>query len=116
MNESNLIPQAHRLTVEEQSRGGRASGEARRKLKKLREYLEIALDKGTDFEGEAMNNAEAITVALINKAKSGDVRAYQTIRDGLGEKPAEHIVTEPSIPPERYAEVEALLFGGNDDE
>lgn len=116
MNESNLIPQAHRLTVEEQSRGGRASGEARRKLKKLREYLEIALDKGTDFEGEAMNNAEAITVALINKAKSGDVRAYQTIRDGLGEKPAEHIVSEPSISPERYAEVEALLFGGVDDE
>ena len=111
MNESNLIPQAHRLTVEEQSRGGRASGEARRKLKKLREYLEIALDKGTDFEGEAMNNAEAITVALINKAKSGDVRAYQTIRDGLGEKPAERIEAVPEISEEARREVEAALFG-----
>ena len=116
MNPENLIPQAHRLTVEEQSRGGRASGEARRKLKKLREYLEIALDKDTDFEGEAMSNAEAITVALIRKAKSGDVRAYQTIRDGLGEKPVEHIVSEPTISRETYAEVERLLLGGNDDE
>lgn len=109
MNESNLIPQAHRLTVEEQSRGGRASGEARRKLKKLREYLEIALDKGTDFEGEAMNNAEAITVALINKAKSGDVRAYQTIRDGLGEKPADTVRVEEQIPQSTYDEISRLL-------
>lgn len=109
MNESNLIPQAHRLTVEEQSRGGRASGEARRKLKKLREYLEIALDKGTDFEGEAMNNAEAITVALINKAKSGDVRAYQMIRDGLGEKPADTVRVEEQIPQSTYDEISRLL-------
>lgn len=116
MNPENLIPQAHRLTVEEQSRGGRASGEARRERRRLKEHLEVALEKDTDFDGEVMTNAEAITVALIRKAKSGDVRAYQTIRDGLGEKPAEHIVSEPSISPERYAEVEALLFGGCDDE
>lgn len=116
LNDENLRTLSPSEAREYGRRGGVRSGEVRRERKKLAEYLEIALDKGTDFEGEAMSNAEAITVALINKAKGGDVRAYQTIRDGLGEKPAEHIVTEPSIPPERYAEVEALLFGGNDDE
>lgn len=116
MNDENLRTLSPSEAREYGRRGGVRSGEVRRERKKLREYLEVALDKGTDFEGEAMSNAEAITVALINKAKGGDVRAYQTIRDGLGEKPAEHIVSEPSISPERYAEVEALLFGGIDDE
>ena len=116
MNDENLRTLSPSEAREYGRRGGVRSGEVRRERKKLREYLEVALDKGTDFEGEAMSNAEAITVALINKAKGGDVRAYQTIRGGLGEKPAEHIVSEPSISPERYAEVEALLFGGIDDE
>ena len=39
-NEQNLIPAAHKLTVEEASKGGKASGEARRKKREIREMLE----------------------------------------------------------------------------
>ncbi len=111
MNDENLRTLSPSEAREYGRRGGVRSGEVRRERKKLREYLEVALDKGTDFEGEAMSNAEAITVALINKAKSGDVRAYQTIRDGLGEKPAERIEAVPEISEEARREVEAALFG-----
>ena len=39
--EDNLIPQAHTLTVEELSRGGKKSVEARRKKKSMRELAKI---------------------------------------------------------------------------
>ena len=42
-NKENLIPQAHVLTVEEASKGGKNSGEARRRKKTLRETAEIML-------------------------------------------------------------------------
>ena len=39
--EDNLIPQAHTLTVDEQSAGGKKSGEARRRKKTMRELAVI---------------------------------------------------------------------------
>lgn len=109
MNDENLIPQAHRLTVDEQSRGGVRSGEVRRERRKLREHLEIGLDSDCDYEGERMSNAEAITCALIARARNGDVRAYQTIRDGLGERPADTVRVEERIPQSTYDEISRLL-------
>lgn len=119
MNESNLIPLSQRTKEERReiaTQGGIASGQSRRERKAMKEYLEAALVMDTDYRGESMSNAEAVTAALIRRARQGDVRAYTTIRDTLGEKPAEHIVSEPSISPERYAEIEALLMGGADNE
>ena len=114
MNDGNLIP-LNRRTKEERreiaTQGGIASGESRRERKRLREYLEAALVLDTDYRGEAMSNAEAVTAALIRKAKRGDVRAYCTIRDGLGEKPAERIEAVAPISEEARREVEDLLFG-----
>ena len=50
-NEKNLIPEAHKLTLEEQSAGGRASGEARAAKRDLRRALEALLEKDyTDKE------------------------------------------------------------------
>lgn len=69
------------------SKGGKASGKARRKKKELKQLLELALSqpcKDTDDD-----NYMAITVALIQKALSGDVRAYEAIRDTIGQKPTE---------------------------
>ena len=42
-NEQNLIKggAAHRLTVEEASKGGKASGEARRRKREIREIMEV---------------------------------------------------------------------------
>ena len=41
MNNENLKPQAHVLTVEEQSKGGKKSVKARREKKTLREMVEL---------------------------------------------------------------------------
>lgn len=55
--------------------------------KTLAELMKIALTLPNEESGE-INNI-AITNALINKAIKGDVSAYQTIRDTIGEKPTD---------------------------
>ena len=67
--------------------GGKKSGEKRREKKKLRELLEILLQRPA--EGGDGTNAEAMTVALFNKALAGDTKAFELIRDTIGEKPVE---------------------------
>lgn len=73
-------------------RGGVASGLARRKKRALREYLEARLE----IMCGDMSTAEAITAALVDKALSGDVRAYESIRDTLGQNPRQAVKTEIS--------------------
>lgn len=68
------------------SKGGKASGKARRKKRELKQLLELALSQPAK-DGD--DNYMAITVALIQKALSGDVRAYEAIRDTIGQKPTE---------------------------
>lgn len=86
-NEKNL----KRLTSEEArkngSKGGKKSVEVRRRKKLLKELLEEALEKET----RTGNMAVDITNALIKKAKKGNVKAYEVIRDTLGQKPVENV-------------------------
>lgn len=87
----NLRP-FNELTEDEQRelarKGGQASAEARRRKKELRELLEIALSQPSEIvEGE--DNYTAITAALVQKAIQGDTKAYEVIRDTLGQKPTE---------------------------
>ena len=60
-NEQNLVrgDEAHKLTAEEQSMGGKASGEARRQKRDLRLALEMLLEKDfTDKSGITASGAE----------------------------------------------------------
>lgn len=91
-NEQNLIPQAHKLTVEEQSQGGKASAEARRRKRDLRLALEALLEK--EFKGknnELLSGAEALAVKQFEKALKGDTKAFEVIRDTAGQKPVERV-------------------------
>ena len=86
-NNENLKPVRSKSEARERGKqGGINSGKARRKKKELKELLEIALSK-KNFFGE--DNYTGITVALIDKALTGDVKAYEVIRDTLGQKPTE---------------------------
>ncbi len=82
------------LTSEERraraSKAGKASVKARRRKKELKQLLEIALSQ-PQTENPSEDNYMGITVAIINKALQGDVRAYGMIRDTLGQKPEEKI-------------------------
>lgn len=87
-NENNLNPpiRSAREAREKGQKGGIASGEARRKKKTIRETLEMMLS-GQMPDGSTRR--DAIVVALMEKALSGDVRAFEAIRDSVGEKPTE---------------------------
>ena len=82
-------------------KGGKASVDARRRKKTMREALELLmyeteLNEQTkqmlEAEGisqEDFNHQMVITRSLIAKAEAGDVQAYNAICAMIGEKPAE---------------------------
>lgn len=69
-------------------KGGEKSGEARREKRALRETLQTLLSSDYDVDGKMCNGVEAVSVSLIKQALKGNVKAYEIIRDTLGEKPA----------------------------
>lgn len=105
-NEQNLIPQAHKLTVEEASKGGKASGEARRRERTLRNTLEKLLslpiqDEATrdfiralGFNDEELDNKTALNVSMYQEALKGNTKAFELIRDTIGEKPTDRLQIE----------------------
>lgn len=91
----NLINQSMR-TKEEQRRiaqmGGKASGEARRRKKTLRETLITLLNtENYEMDGKKVDGYVATALALIKKALKGDVPAITALRDTVGEKPREEL-------------------------
>ena len=91
-NEKNLKVPTSEEARENGRKGGIKSGEIRRERKLLKELLEEVLDTPT----KTGNFAIDITNALVKKAKKGNVKAYEVIRDTLGQKPVENINIENS--------------------
>ena len=110
-NEQNLRPGEYQLTLEEQKRGGIASGEARRRKRDIRRALEELLEKDyLDKNGRSLSGAEAIAVKQMEKALKGDTRAFEVVRDSAGQKPVEHIMVS-EVDPAIIDEVERLVLG-----
>ena len=81
-NENNLKPVRSESEAREKGKkGGLKSGEVRRERKLLKEELLLLLSTG--------KTQEKISVALIKKALKGDIRAFEIIRDTIGEKPTD---------------------------
>lgn len=90
-NTDNLKPMNKRTKAEQREiarKGGIASGKARREKKQLKEVLEILLSMPSD-DGITEDNWEAICMSMLNEAKSGNARAFEIIRDTIGQKPTE---------------------------
>lgn len=89
MNEDNLIP-FNKMTEEQQReiarKGGIASQKKRKERKTLKEELIMLL--------EMNDNNNKISTALLKKALNGDIQAFTTIRDTIGEKPTDKIEQE----------------------
>lgn len=98
MNEKNLIPNSKRTPSElreQTAKGGRKSGESRRRKKSMKQKLELLLslpaadnDK-EEFEAlgipkDEWDNEMVVLKALFLKAASGDVNAIREIRNLLG--------------------------------
>ena len=74
MNEKNLKPQAHQLTVEEARKGGKKSGAVRGFKAALKRHIT-----------ENPNDIMEIINNLFEAAKNGDIKALQIIIELNGE-------------------------------
>ena len=110
MNEKNLHPVRNRQEAQAKGkRGGVASGKARNERKALKEQLLLLLS-----EGDTQNN---LCLSLIEKAMKGDTRAFEVIRDTIGEKPADKtqntdtvlVAPTPEVDIEQIKRLNALL-------
>lgn len=110
-NPENLIPQSHKLTVEEQSRGGKASANARRQRRTLREIgdliggldiksekaKKIMMDAGLDDED--MINDVGMMFRLNLKAQSGDTKSIELLAKLRGQLKEQQQVEVAEIKP-----------------
>ena len=100
MNEQNLIPFTKRSESEVReinSKGGKKSGEVRRRKRNLKAAMKAVLslpvqdiDKwnaisALGVDPADIDNQTAIVCALMSKAMAGDVAAFKEIRSLLGE-------------------------------
>ena len=99
MNDENLHPiRTEKEARERGAKGGKASGEARRKKKAMKEYLALILEKELDenspsvkamqkaFGDKIDTQAGAVMAVLVNKALHGDLRAIEDILELSGEQ------------------------------
>lgn len=87
MNEQNLRPVKTKKEARERGRaGGIKSGEVRRAKRTLKEELILLLEKG--------DTQEKVSLAMIKEALEGNTRAFEVIRDTIGEKPTDKIEAE----------------------
>lgn len=107
--EDNLRPGEYKFTKEDNRKGGIKSGETRRRKRLLREALEALLEQEYHTsDGRTVAGDEAISIKLMQNALNGDNRAFEIIRDTIGQKPVDRVEVD-SIDPDRRAEIEALL-------
>lgn len=78
----NLIPEAHKLTVEDQSKGGIRSGEVRREKATFKKTLEMLLD---EKNAKGKTYRELITLGQIKSAIDGKAENFKAILALMGE-------------------------------
>lgn len=102
-------------------KGGIASAKSRREKKAMRETLEALLSmqmksgKAANVEeiksfstlkGKNISVQEAMSIAMIQKAIKGNVKAAEWVRDTAGQKPVENMNMNMNLP---------VFFDGEDD-
>lgn len=111
----NLIPQSKRTKAEQKkiaTKGGIASGRARREKKAMKEtlntLLSMTLEDGKSanidniksiaaLKGKNITVQEAILLKQLEKAIKGDTRAAEYIRDTSGNKAKEEIAVSGEV-------------------
>ena len=104
MNENNLKPVQSTEEAREKGRaGGIKSGEVRREKKLIKDQLKLLLSlplkdekakkqlQALGIDTENIDNQMAMVISMWNKAIKGDVQAFNSIRDTVGEKPVEKV-------------------------
>ena len=95
-NNENLKP-LNTISKEEakdiRRKGAYAAAEKKRQKRTMREMLNYLLEKEiTNKAGEKASTLEAISVSMIKQAMNGNVKAFEVIRDTIGEKAPDAVV------------------------
>lgn len=113
-NEQNLVPNSARTPTQRREnarKAGKASAQARKRKKDLREALEMLLEKDfKDRNGNVLSGTEVITAKLFEKASKGDVRAFETIRSTVGQDPVQKVMIA-EVDQSVIDEVESAVLG-----
>ena len=99
-NEQNLKPLTTKKAREIGKKGGIASGKKRRELKTLKEELLLLLAEG--------DTQQKISLAVIQKALQGDLKAFEVIRDTTGQRCVEKVEISQTID-ESVKEIEKYI-------
>lgn len=122
-NEENLIPftseQSRELAKKNGSKGGKASAEARKKRKAMKEQMEMLLNlplkdektraflESMGIDTASMDNQMALVVSTFQNAIRGDMKAVNIVREIIGERVQEISVTQ--VTDAKVKELEAYL-------
>ena len=123
-NEQNLVTLTPRQAREIGAKGGRASAEAKKRRKAMREQMETLLSlplsdqkikdrfKAMGIEADDMDNQMALVVSTFNKALKGDTSAINIVREMVGERVTEMKITTDTD--EKVNELENILQDMNE--
>lgn len=113
----------HAVDREMLSRAGRASAEAKKRRRLIREALRDILDAPIcgDVQGtteimyilssmgiDCPTTADAIALAATSKAIHGDIEAARFVRDSVGEKPSHTVELDVTDTPIEYMDLSQL--------
>lgn len=86
------------------AKGGRASGKARRDNRTLREIaLELMAAEASPEDikryglPEGVSNAVVMTAAALKKAREGDMKAFESLRDTAGQMPTKEVQVSAEV-------------------
>lgn len=116
MNDKNLVPQNKRTKSEQREiakMGAKASAEARRQKKTMREWLEVAMQAAMKDDGgqpimspddpnRELTRKECAMLKLAAKAAKGDLKAIELSAKLSGEAETK-VVVETATPAEKLA-------------
>lgn len=90
MNQASLdnLQSGHPFNEETARIAGQKSQEAQKKYRPLKEIVNECLDEDT---------VRQIMAALTQRAKDGDVRAWESLRDSSGQKPKEEVLMDNTV-------------------
>lgn len=129
-NIDNLIPQAHELTLEEQSAGGKASGEARRQKKSLREKAKLLMSLSIQDQEELLKaqklglNTEEVDIEMMNlihmlniikKENFNSVGAFNSLKDLTEEQDNNKETPQVQINIVDNSNLEGAMYSGDNE-
>lgn len=90
-NEQNLRPCEYKFTKEDYEKSQKSRQENAKRKRDIRRAFEVLLEKGYIDDGIELTGAELIALRQFEKAKEGDTKAFEVVRDTVGQKPSEKV-------------------------